>query len=83
MNTGKTKIILGGGAGGIVAASQLRKKLPSEHRGVLIEREARYIFSPSFLWLMTGLRAPEKISRAPHGPALHSGGAPADTCRVC
>ncbi|ALP53728.1 pyridine nucleotide-disulfide oxidoreductase [Candidatus Tenderia electrophaga] len=60
---GKTILILGGGIGGVVAASLLRKKLPREHRVVLIEREANHVFAPSFLWLMTGLRTPEKISR--------------------
>jgi sulfide:quinone oxidoreductase len=63
MSTGKTVLVLGGGIGGIVAATRLRKQLPREHRVVLVEREASYVFSPSFLWLMTGLRTPEKISR--------------------
>lgn len=63
MAIGKTILILGGGIGGIVAASRLRKKLPREHRIILVERNPRYIFTPSFLWLMTGLRTAEQISR--------------------
>ena len=64
MNTqGKTILILGGGIGDVVAASRLRKNLPREHRVVLIEREVNHVFAPSFLWLMTGLRTPKKISR--------------------
>ncbi len=63
MSARKTVIVLGGGIGGIVVATRLRKKLPREHRVVLIEREASFAFSPSFLWLMTGLRTPEKIMR--------------------
>ncbi len=63
MAQGKTILVLGGGIGGVVTASRLRKKLPREHRVVLIEREPNYVFAPSFLWLMTGLRTPEKISR--------------------
>ena len=59
----KTILILGGGVGGVVTASHLRKKLPREHRIVIIEREADYVFAPSFLWLMTGQRSREKISR--------------------
>ncbi len=59
----KTVLVLGGGMGGIVVANRLRKKLPRRHRVVLIEREANYVFAPSFLWLMTGLRTSEKISR--------------------
>lgn len=63
MGQGKTILVLGGGTGGIVVASRLRKKLPKEHRVVLVEREPDYVFQPSFLWLMTGLRTREKISR--------------------
>jgi sulfide:quinone oxidoreductase len=63
MRAQKTVLVLGGGIGGIVAATRLRKKLPREHRVVLVERETNYVFSPSFLWLMTGLRTPKKISR--------------------
>jgi sulfide:quinone oxidoreductase len=60
---GQTVLILGGGVGGLVAANELRKALPDEHRVVLVEREASFAFSPSFLWLMTGDRTAEKISR--------------------
>jgi len=63
MNTKKTILVLGGGIGGIVTATRLRKQLPSEHRIVLIERNTNYIFAPSFPWLMVGLRRPENISR--------------------
>jgi len=63
MAQGKTILILGGGIGGVVTASRLRKKLSREHRIVLINREADYVFAPSFLWLMTGNRTREKISR--------------------
>lgn len=64
MKPGKTVVILGGGIGGIVTASRMRKGLPREHRVVLIEREERYAFAPSFLWLMTGLRKREQITRS-------------------
>lgn len=63
MAQAKTILVLGGGIGGVVAAAQLRKKLSSEHRVVLIERETNHVFSPSLLWLMTGHRTAEKISR--------------------
>ncbi len=63
MTHDKTVLVLGGGMGGIVVANRLRKKLPRRHRVVLIEREANYVFAPSFLWLMIGLRTSEKISR--------------------
>jgi len=60
---GKTVLVLGAGIGGTVTATQLRKQLPSEHRVMLIERDARHVFAPSFPWLMTGLRRTENISR--------------------
>ena len=63
MAQGKTVLILGGGIGGAVAARMLRKMLPDEHRVVLIERESKHVFSPSFLWLMVGLRKADQISR--------------------
>jgi len=59
----QTVLILGGGVGGLVAANRLRAALPDEHRVVLIDREADFVFAPSLLWLMTGDRSPEKISR--------------------
>lgn len=63
MTQAKTILVLGGGIGGVVVATQLRKKLPNEHRVVLIERETDHVFSPSLLWLMIGQRTAEKISR--------------------
>lgn len=60
---GETILILGGGVGGLVAASKLRRHLAREHRVVLVEREASFVFAPSLLWLMTGGRTAEKISR--------------------
>ena len=59
----KTIVILGGGIGGIVAARRLRRLLGPAHRIVLVEREARHLFQPSLLWLMTGQRTPAGISR--------------------
>jgi len=60
---GKSVLILGGGIGGIVAARRLRSKLSSEHRVVLIDRNANYAFAPSFPWLVMGWRSPQRISR--------------------
>lgn len=63
MASGKTVLILGGGVGGIVAATRLRRLLAPEHRVVLVEKEADHVFSPSFLWLMIGERNAAQISR--------------------
>lgn len=60
---GKTILVLGGGIGGVVAASRLRRLLPPEHRVLLVEREADHLFQPSLLWLMLGWRTPEQIRR--------------------
>lgn len=63
MTQAKTILVLGGGIGGVVAATFLRKKLPAKHKVVLIERATHHVFSPSLLWLMTGLRTARNISR--------------------
>lgn len=59
----ETVLILGGGVGGLVAANGLARSLPKQHRVVLVEREASFVFAPSLLWLMTGGRTPEQVSR--------------------
>jgi len=59
----KTVAILGGGVGGMIAANQLRLRLTSDHRVVLVERNAEHAFAPSFLWLMTGDRKPHQVRR--------------------
>jgi sulfide:quinone oxidoreductase len=58
-----TVLVLGGGVGGVVAARSLRKKLPKQHRIVVVDRERDHLFAPSLLWLMTGKRTPGSISR--------------------
>lgn len=63
MNDAKTIVILGGGVGGVVAATSLRKKLDKKHRVIVVDRERDHVFAPSFLWLMTGQRTARKISR--------------------
>jgi sulfide:quinone oxidoreductase len=56
-------VILGAGVGGQVVANELRRALPDEHRVTLIERDIRHAFAPSFLWVMTGDRRPEQVTR--------------------
>ncbi|MDP2207577.1 MAG: FAD/NAD(P)-binding oxidoreductase [Bacteroidota bacterium] len=69
---GKTILILGGGVGGIVVANELRRKLPQEHKVVLVEQNTEHAFAPSFLWLMTGDRKADKITK-PVRKLLRSG----------
>ncbi len=63
MNTSRTIVILGGGVGGLIAASELRKRLPRRHRVVLVDREREHLFAPGLLWLMVGLRDGKNIQR--------------------
>jgi len=59
----QTVLILGGGVGGVVAANALRRRLHRRHRVVLVDREPTFTLAASFLWIMTGARRPEQISR--------------------
>ncbi|MFA6457726.1 MAG: NAD(P)/FAD-dependent oxidoreductase, partial [Bacteroidota bacterium] len=61
--TGKTIVILGGGVGGIVVSNELRRYLPSIHRIIVIEKNGVHTFAPSYLWVMTGDRTPDMISK--------------------
>ena len=59
----QSTLILGGGVGGVVAANTLRKHLPRSHRIVVVDREPTFTLAASFLWVMTGDRTPEQVSR--------------------
>jgi len=56
-------VVLGGGSGGLVAARELRRRVPAGHRVVLIDRSADHIYQPSLLWQMVGERRPEQFRR--------------------
>ena len=56
-------LILGGGVGGLVTASTLRRRLDRKHRIILVERERQHVFTPAFLWMMLGWREPQEIAR--------------------
>jgi sulfide:quinone oxidoreductase len=59
----RTAVVLGGGIGGVVAARRLRRRLASDDRVVLIERDPLFRFAPSYLWVMHGDRRPAQITR--------------------
>ncbi|MEQ1910456.1 MAG: FAD/NAD(P)-binding oxidoreductase [Vicinamibacterales bacterium] len=59
----KTILVLGGGVGGVATARALRKRLPRQHRVVLVDRERDHVFAPSLLWLMVGQRTADAITR--------------------
>jgi len=59
----KTVVILGGGIGGMVTANELRQRLSSEHRIVVVEKNPQHAFAASFLWVMNGERKAERITR--------------------
>lgn len=63
MTNSKTILVLGAGIGGQVTATRLRKKLSKQHKVLLFEREQIFVFQPSLLWMMTGERSRENISR--------------------
>ena len=62
MSSAKKVVVLGGGVGGVVTALELRKKLPNEHKVVLVDRTPKHLVSPSLLWLMIGDRTEAKIT---------------------
>ncbi|MEE8403231.1 MAG: FAD/NAD(P)-binding oxidoreductase [Candidatus Hydrothermarchaeaceae archaeon] len=60
---GKNVLVLGGGVGGLAAASDLRKKLGKEHKITVIDKSGEHISSSSSLWVMVGERRPEEIKK--------------------
>jgi len=59
-------VVLGGGTGGLVAARELRDRLPADHRIVLVDRAPDHVFQPSLLWQMVGKRRPSQFRRPLH-----------------
>jgi len=60
---GQTVVVAGGGIGGVAAANRLRRRLDRRHRVVLVNRDADFTYAASYLWVMTGSRRPEQITR--------------------
>ncbi len=62
-------VILGAGVGGNVAAVELRRLLPPEHRVTVVERAEHFVLGASLLWLMVGERRPGDVRRPVAGLA--------------
>lgn len=56
-------LVLGGGIGGVVTANRLRKSLDRRHRVILVNRETDFSYAASYLWVMSGARRPEQVTR--------------------
>lgn len=63
MTASRTALVLGGGVGGVAAATRLRKRLRSSDRVVLVDRNEQHLFQPSLLWLAVGTRSASEIQR--------------------
>lgn len=64
LNGRKRIVILGGGCGGVVAATNLGRKLGADHDVILVDRKPNHVFMPAFLFVMLGARQPHDISRS-------------------
>jgi sulfide:quinone oxidoreductase len=60
----KQIVILGGGSGGVVAATHLGRKLGDDHDVILIDKRPDHLFMPAFLFVMVGARQPSDVSRS-------------------
>jgi sulfide:quinone oxidoreductase len=58
-----TILVLGGGVGGVVAANELHTKLKDKAKILVAERNPQQSFPSSYLWVMTGDRQANSISR--------------------
>ncbi len=55
---------MGGGFGGLTAATSLRSKLGPENEIVIVDRKDSFFMGLAKLWVLTGQRAPEEGKRA-------------------
>jgi sulfide:quinone oxidoreductase len=63
-NGRKQIVVLGGGSGGVVAATNLGRKIGDRHDVILIDKRPDHVFMPAFLFVMVGERQPYDISRS-------------------
>ena len=63
-NRRKQIVILGGGSGGVVAATNLGRKFGDQHDVILVDKRADHLFMPAFLFVMVGERQVKDITRS-------------------
>ena len=56
-------VVLGGGVGGSVVATELRRLLPAESRITVVERAGRFVLGASLLRVMVGERRADEVAR--------------------
>ncbi len=61
---GKHIVILGGSFAGLSAAYELKRELGDRHKVTVIDKNGRFVFIPSLIWVPFGWRTPEQISFA-------------------
>ena len=69
INEGKRIVILGGSFAGLTAAYELKRELGERHHVTVIDKNDRFVFIPSLIWVPFGRRTPEQIS-FPLAPSL-------------
>lgn len=56
-------LILGAGPGGLATANLLRRKLPPQHKIILIDRKPKQALGLTYLQVMLGWRKPEQVAK--------------------
>lgn len=56
-------LVLGGGSGGLVAATHLGRALGEDHEVTLVDRRPNHVYMPGLLYLMVGERRREDLTR--------------------
>ena len=64
LNGRKQIVILGGGSGGVVAATHLGRSLGDRHDVILIDKRPDHLFMPAFLFVMVGERQSHDVTRS-------------------
>lgn len=59
----KRIVVLGGGSGGVAAAATLGEAIGREHEVILVDRQPLHVYLPALLFVMTGERTPQAITR--------------------